>query len=43
MVIAVGSAVAERSASEGVIRGAIEAVGLLAGVVGLGRVLGLRR
>jgi len=42
-VIAVGSAVAERSVSEGVIRGAIEAGGLLAGVAGLGRVLGLRR
>ena len=42
-LIAVGSAVAERSTSEGIARGAIEGVGLLAGVVGLGRVLGLRR
>jgi hypothetical protein len=34
---------AEGSLGEGLIRGAIEAAGLLAGVVVLGRVLGLRR
>jgi hypothetical protein len=46
--IAVGGVVAqgalfERSLVEGLVRGGIEAVGLLAGIVVLGRVLGLRR
>jgi hypothetical protein len=42
-MVTVGGAVFESSGVEGLIRGAIEACGLLAGVAVLGRVLGLRR
>jgi hypothetical protein len=41
--VAASGAVFESSGVEGLVRGAIECVGLLAGVVVLGRGLGLRR
>jgi hypothetical protein len=43
LVMAVGSAVAERSLSEGVFRGAFEAVAFAGGFLALGRFLGIRR